>query len=582
MKSRTSFFNVTVLKKDITRFAPVWGLYSVLMLLAVLLFWQDAEIPARFARNAPEIMLSMGVVNLFYAGLSAVVLFGDLFKSRMCNALHAMPMRREGWFLTHTVAGLLFCIVPNLVGALVAGLILQQYCYAAFLWLAVTVLQYLFFFSVGVFACMCAGNYLGATAVYGIINFLAVLVTWLVMTFIEPVLHGIRMDVLQYFKLSPVVAFSMFNYLDIEYYSAQEIAKLTAFYPEQWGYLGVAAGVGILFLGAAVLLYRKRKLESAGDLIAVKPVQPVFLVTYSLCAGALFYLVAGITGGGLGYLYLLVGLAVGWFTGKMLLERKVRVFNGKNLLWFGVLVLGLVACIVTARLDPVGVTRYVPEAEQVQSIQISPYDDEYYWEREGYPLTEPKDIETIIGLHQDLVDTGYHTGAMNLYLEYTMKNGAKVSRHYQLDPSSEAGRLLKGYYSSVKWVFGTEDVEDLLRKATLLEVHSHYEWIPSVMVDSQIGMEGDFTEKWGEEGKALTIFASVGTFDKNDVVKGLIEAMKQDCIDGKMAQNWEYHYNDETAASVIIDCIGTAYTLDFRIYSSCENTITYLKSLSEK
>ena len=41
MKSRTSFFNPTVLKKDITRFAPLWGLYTVFMLLAVFLIWAD-------------------------------------------------------------------------------------------------------------------------------------------------------------------------------------------------------------------------------------------------------------------------------------------------------------------------------------------------------------------------------------------------------------------------------------------------------------------------------------------------------------------------------------------------------------
>ena len=38
MKLRTSFFNPAVLKKDITRFAPVWGLYSVFLLLLFIGF----------------------------------------------------------------------------------------------------------------------------------------------------------------------------------------------------------------------------------------------------------------------------------------------------------------------------------------------------------------------------------------------------------------------------------------------------------------------------------------------------------------------------------------------------------------
>ena len=31
MKSRISFFNATVFKKNLTRFAPAWGLYTVLL-----------------------------------------------------------------------------------------------------------------------------------------------------------------------------------------------------------------------------------------------------------------------------------------------------------------------------------------------------------------------------------------------------------------------------------------------------------------------------------------------------------------------------------------------------------------------
>ena len=36
MKSRTSFFNITLFKKDITRFAPLWVLYTVAMSLMML------------------------------------------------------------------------------------------------------------------------------------------------------------------------------------------------------------------------------------------------------------------------------------------------------------------------------------------------------------------------------------------------------------------------------------------------------------------------------------------------------------------------------------------------------------------
>ena len=37
--------------------------------------------------------------------LAALVLFGDLDNPRMCNALHALPLRRETWFFSHAAAG---------------------------------------------------------------------------------------------------------------------------------------------------------------------------------------------------------------------------------------------------------------------------------------------------------------------------------------------------------------------------------------------------------------------------------------------------------------------------------------------
>ena len=143
MKLKTSFFNTSVLKKDITRFAPLWGLYTVFMLLFVFLIRSDYSESARFAANADEIMMTMGAVNFVYAGLAALCLYGDLFKQRLCNALHAMPMRREGWFLTHFTAGMLFCFVPNAVGAVLAAGMLGQYAYLAYLWLGLMLLQYL-------------------------------------------------------------------------------------------------------------------------------------------------------------------------------------------------------------------------------------------------------------------------------------------------------------------------------------------------------------------------------------------------------------------------------------------------------
>ena len=133
MKLRTSFFNPGVLQKDLTRFAPLWGLYTIFTLFYVFLAWEDHSSAAAFARDASDIMQAMGVVNFCYAGLCALLLYSDLFTARLTNALHAMPLRREGWFLTHLAAGMLFCLIPNGLGAVVAAMALGQYAYLAYI-----------------------------------------------------------------------------------------------------------------------------------------------------------------------------------------------------------------------------------------------------------------------------------------------------------------------------------------------------------------------------------------------------------------------------------------------------------------
>ena len=144
MKSRTSFFNKTALRKDILRYSPIWALYTIFLLLA--LFGMADYSRETIARDVVDFLKAMAWINLFYGGICGVFLFMDLFNGRLCNALHAFPIRREGWLTTHIVAGVLFSLVPNLLVTGISALILWEYAYMALIWLAISTLQYLFFF----------------------------------------------------------------------------------------------------------------------------------------------------------------------------------------------------------------------------------------------------------------------------------------------------------------------------------------------------------------------------------------------------------------------------------------------------
>lgn len=577
MKLKTSFFNTTVLKKDITRFAPLWGLYTVFMLLFIFLVWGDDTEAARFATDAPYIMMGMGAVNFVYAGLSAILLFGDLFSSKMCNALHAMPMRREGWFLTHLTAGALFCVGPNALGALISCVILQEYCYLAFLWLAVAVCQFLFFFGVGAFSAQCAGNRLGAVAVYGLINFLAALVTFLAATFYTPLLYGLKPDWEAFLRYSPPVGFSLSQYVSMEYNNMAGRATFVGYVTGDWQYLFAALAIGLVLLGAAVLLYRQRQMESAGDFIAVKPAAPVFLILYTLCVGALLYFIADAVGDtATAYTFLVIGFAIGFFTGWMLLEKKVNVFKAKRFIGYGAFTMAFFLTIAVANLDPLGITRYVPDASQVKSVTISPYASDYFLDERGVVLTDSEDIKAIVDIHSDLIENRTDDGDLCIQLRYTLKDGRRIERKYYMAGAYGNGQRFKTYLSRFEAVTGHQSVQALMDHIYSAEFYSHYTGLPNVDIcpaSEWESMDGKYKYEQNE-------WVKVDVADKQ-ALKRLLAAIAVDCEEGTMAQNWEFHPGQESMGNLTIRYITERNTeiIDITVFDDCKNTIAYLKSL---
>lgn len=574
MKSRTSFFNPTVLRKDITRFAPAWGLYTVFSLLAVFLFLADQNEPARVACDAQYIMQLMGVVNFGYGGICAILLFGDLFQSKMAGSLHAMPMRREGWFLTHLCAGMLFCFVPNAIGAVIACMMLQQYCYLAFLWLALMLLQYLFFFGLGAFSVQCAGNRLGAVAVYVLTNLLAVLAAFLVDTFYAPVLYGIKTNWEAICTHSPVVGFSTFEYVSVEYDNMSGIARFEGYHPEQWRYLFIAAGVGVALLGVSVLLYRRRHMESAGDLIAVKPAAPVFLIIYTVCVGAVLYFIADQLNTDLEYIFLLIGFAIGFFTGTMLLEKKVNVFQMKKWIGFGALTLAFFLTMAVTWMDPMGITRYVPEADRVVGAYVSPYASDWYLENRSEMLTDPRDVQLVLDIHSQVIQDRYDDRYDGVYLNlrYELLGGATVDRKYWVNTDTAAGVELKKLLSRFSYVTGMESPAVLAEKTEFLDYASH-SIAPSYSLN--VGKNAEDYEKY--EAEAINIYGE----EAKTYLLGLLEAVARDCEAGNMAP-WEFHPDVESEGHITICYEQDRYTneyIDITVYADCENTIAYLKTL---
>ena len=291
MRSKTSCCNGAILRKNITRFAPVWGLYTLCLVMGILLIYTNGgeRKEFHFASNLTTLPQIMSVVNLIYAAVVAQLLFGDLFNSRMCYPLHAFPVRRGNIMAANTVAGMLFSLVPTGVMTVLSVALTRDSVFVnawqipLYSFLA-TNLQFVFFFGLSVFCVMCTGNRLAMAILYGIFNFGAQIAYWLTDTIYTPMLYGVVTPTRLAENLTPIIRFSNDPLMEAENFGT--IRELYQFHWEDavahftvtdgWPALLIWAAVGIAFSLLAMVLYRKRDLECAGDALAFQALEPVF------------------------------------------------------------------------------------------------------------------------------------------------------------------------------------------------------------------------------------------------------------------------------------------------------------------
>lgn len=568
MKSRTSFFNPTAFKKTLTRFAPVWALYTVFLLL-VLFGISGSQEAVYMARDVTEMIEVTAWGNLIYAGIVAVVLFGDLYNARLCCALHAFPMRREGWLLINTVSGLLFSVIPNLFVSILASFVLGEYAYLVWIWLGVAVLQYLFFFGTAVLSAVCAGNRLAMAAIYGIIHFIVVLIYSLAELIYQPLIYGIELQTSKFYDFFPLSRM-MDPYLDVDY--TKNVLTYNGIVPENWVHLALCAAVGVVCGILAWLVYRRRHLERAGDFISLQPLAPVFLVIYTVAVGAIFYAFSDMLNSPT-YVLLAAGLVIGFFTGMMLLKRTLRVFNKKSFQGFGLLVAVFAGSMLFTWVDPLGIGRWVPDLDKVESAAIYENSKNYVY-ADGYKhnrfeIKDRNELAEIQSLHRLLAESRPVDDAARLVdvrIRYAMKDGTEVNRVYKVQGDSAIGDRARVWLSDARYIFQMEDTEKL------------YELFSSVQADR-------FYWRENEEATGPHYLK----FKEPEELKGLLDAILADCAAGKMAMQWAFHGDAEERYHVefeqnedFFDPDSFDYVYRFhsvQIYEDSTNTRAYLDKL---
>lgn len=563
MKSRISYFDATIFRKNLTRFAPAWGLFTVWLLLAVFTNCSINFVQA--GSNLLDLAQFHCSYAFFFAPLCAQLLFGDLFNARMCNALHALPLRRETWFGTNVISGFTLHLIPAVSATVLAGLLLGLGGYEGNmavvpLFLLTIILQYLFFFGIAVFSIFFAGSRFAHVVVYLLLNFGALLLQWLVSSLYTPMFYGVRTNPEPFQLFAPIAKLTEAPFLEVEMTSIinnmeyrMPVDTKNILRGDGFGYYFVAAAAGVLLLLGALWLYRRRKLECAGDFLAIRGLCPVFALIFTLMVGTFFQEIsAGIL--------LLPGLVIGWFTSLMLLERTGRVFKKKNFLRGGALIGIFLLTLAISAWDPLGIEEWVPEAEKVESVSIYEGHYSYTGKKEILLLEEQEDVETVIGIHRDCLerwlnhtDSYYRIGndivftvgnedSIPLTISYQLKNGRIVSRYYYI-------RGEENYQQLNRWLSQPEAVlGELVTEAEFLAQNEYVK----VRLPNSSGSRTIF----GQENMA-----------------SLHQAIVADCEAETMAQELNYYIGED-----ICYILEFSNGLRLYVYENSLNTYHWIRS----
>ena len=481
MRSVTSYFNRELLRGALQRTWPLWAAYTLiwLLLLPVTIFIRLSDRHIVYSRptlsyellstGLPSGAMMAAVFGIFFA----MALFAYLTNSRATNGMHAMPIRREGLFLTHYLAGLFCQVVTLLVSFALAALVTAAFGvfdgYAVGMGLLLCVLLVLFFYSFGVLCMVCVGQILAGAVFYGILNFLFVGMEVLLRSFAGNFLYGYdgRSSAFSTAPLSPPVEIA--SSLSVSYvYDGIDPIGVRVLY---LGTFAAYAAAGLVLAALALLLYRKRRSEMTGNTVAIGWLRPVFKYGVALCSAfslgqLLSYFVFELTdstytaGALIGTIACMIfaGL-IGYYAAEMLLKKSFRVFKTS---WKGALATSAVLILIglSFPLDLTGYQTRVPEQSDIVSATVNLYGGNVSG---SFNLSGQESIALLRDAHCAVItdkarQTEYNRryvpfngDTCTLRITYELADGTELFRSYDLstdeallsDPSSPESALTK-------------------------------------------------------------------------------------------------------------------------------------------
>ena len=477
MKSKISFFNKTLFLKNVTLYWPIWGIYTFLLSCGLpITLWFNLNSGLEYTKLTEARMLRYiyyatqpgyyTMVIAIAAVIMGMALYSYLYNSKSANMIHALPVNRTQLFGTNVISGLSFLIVPQIVTFIVTVLMclnagLTKVEYLA-IWLLVSIATAIIAFAIVTFCAFFTGQLVALPIYVVIVNFLAMAFNTMIELVVAIFGYGVDFGNVASQRLvmwfSPLVCYMEEVTTDLVYSDESFASEDKIIGIQQNGIhcILIYLLVAIVLYAIAYMVYRKRHIEHAGDLITVGIVKPIFrwgvgtLAAYysAVLIYSLFYEV-GVQFSIVTFVLLLVCLGVlFYFAADMFVRKSFRVFKREN--WKGCGIFSVVLLL------SFGALYMYSEVEEQRIPEVE--DIEYAYLHMGYNSAYMgEDAQAVVDIHEKILeDVKYYeqlvwedaywsayAGYEWIEISYVLKDGNYYSRNYQIPVKGDSAEIIQ-------------------------------------------------------------------------------------------------------------------------------------------
>ncbi len=464
MKSKISCFNKTIFKKNFTQFWPLWAAYAFVMILVMPVtlyqqmqrrYYHIAEVEDIFGKQISSLVnvfeASTEPLLLFlFSTLAVMAVFSYLYTSKNANGMHALPVTRLELFVTNFLSAFGNLAIVNVV----------VFVIAVFVGIAcgvtkIDVLFYILLIQLGInffatafatFVAMLTGHLLTMPVFTLIANFLYVGICYILTYLVSEISYGVSAS----FKERDSYVLSPLYYLTNAVDAGTQRNKVTGMTDGitlEGGMTVAGYAVAALFvLVIAYQLYKKRQVETAGDIISVGFMKPVLRIGVGICFGFTGGLILvdflfdyGSYTNALFVAILVCSIfcgAIGYFGAEMLMQKSFRVFKKPIVIEAVVTFAVMIIATSALKLDVFGIEKKIPAKEEI----VCAFTDF------NYPVRfDGDDIDFVLEFHQQILETKEENLAAiendesrrSVQFIYYLEDGSSFRRNYWLPINDE-------------------------------------------------------------------------------------------------------------------------------------------------